>query len=234
MHFDKAYLISLEESEIRRNRFYRSAKKASVEVEWYKAVKGSEVDLEDYRSRGYIADDFFMKMPGSLGCLLSHVHVWEKIRDDKDCNIGLVFEDDALIKKEFLKKLNKIDDSQIPEDWDMIWLGWHRLDCKSYNKYFGTPKLNAKRGRNSGHFGYLVKSSSVNKLKSLLIPYNNFSSKDVILRKKFNEFNAYFLKKKIVKTPIIEYDSTRKNLNDPSREKRFIKKLGKKLSEIAG
>lgn len=232
MRFDKAYLISLEESDIRRNRFYRTAKKASVKVEWYKAVKGSEVNIEDYRSRGYIADNFFMKMPGSLGCLLSHVHIWEKIRDDKNCNIGLIFEDDALIKRNFLQKLSNIPYNQVPSDWDMIWLGWHKLDCSNYNDFFGTPKKISKRGVNSGHFGYLVKSSSVDKLKNLLIPYDNYSSKDVILRNKFHQFNAYFLKNKIVKTPIIEYDSTRKNLNDPSREKRLIKKIGKKLSKF--
>lgn len=234
MHFDKAYLISLEESDVRRNRFYRTAKNASVEVEWFKAVKGSEVDIDNYRSRGYIADDFKLKMAGSLGCLLSHVHVWEKIRDNESCNVGLIFEDDALIDKKFNEKMNAILEEDIPADWDMIWLGWHKYDCDSVNSHFGTPKKNAKKGHNSGHFGYLVNSSSVDKLISLLIPYNNKNSKDVIIRKKFDQFNAYFLKNKIVKTPLIEYDSTRKNLNDPSREKRFIKKLGKKLQEILG
>lgn len=222
MHFDKAYLISLKESIKRRNRFNRLSKNASVNVEWFNAIKGSKINIDEYRSKGYIADDFQLKMAGSLGCLLSHVHVWEKIQDDKNCEIGLIFEDDAIIKKDFLKKLSSIPEIMIPNDWDMIWLGWHKINCQSINTYFGKP--NEGRG-NSGHFGYLIKSSSVDKLKSLLIPYNNLNSKDVILRKNFDKFNAYFLKKKIITTPFIEFDSIRKNLNTPSRENRLIKKL---------
>lgn len=222
MHFDKAFLISLKESEQRRNRFYRMAQKASLDVEWFEAIKGSEVDIDDYRKNGYLAEDFQLKMPGSLGCLLSHVHVWEEISNDNKCDVGLIFEDDAIIKKDFIKKLSSIPENMIPKDWDMIWLGWHKINCQSVNKFLGKP--NKGRG-NSGHFGYLIKSSSIEKLKQILIPYNNINSKDILLRRNFDKFNAYFLKKKIVKTPIIEFDSTRKNLNSPERENRVIKKI---------
>lgn len=228
MHFDKAYLISLKESEQRRNRFNRMAQKASVNVEWFDAVKGSEVDIEKYRSNGYLSEDFKLRMPGSLGCLLSHVHVWEKISDDEKCDVGLIFEDDAIIKRNFLTKLSSIPEEMIPDDWDMIWLGWHKINCQSVNKFFGKPNIG--RG-NSGHFGYLIKSSSIKKLKKILIPYNNINSKDILLRKNFDQFNAYFLKKKIVKTPIIEFDSTRKNLNSPERENRLIKKVFNRINK---
>lgn len=222
MQFDKAYLISLKESKKRREKFFKLAQKASLLVEWFEGVRGSDVDIEEYRKQGYIANDFKLRMPGSLGCLLSHVHVWEKIRNDKDCNIGLIFEDDAIIKKNFVEKISSIPLDSVPKNWDMIWLGWHKINCTSVNSFFGKP--NAGRG-NSGHFGYLIKSESVDKIKKLLIPYNNLNSKDILLRKNFDKFNAYFLKKKIITTPLMEFDSIRKNLNTPSRENRLIKKV---------
>ncbi len=213
MRFDKAFLISLEQSPRRRDHFYRNAEQAGLKVETYNAIYGLDVDTEDYQRRGYLADDFKLTMAGSLGTLLSHVHIWETIADDPDCDTGLIFEDDAVIKPDFVSVFENLDETSLPDDWDMLWIGWHRLDCKPINKIIGKPGARSKRGANSGHFAYLIKSSSVPKMKSILLPYNNRSSKDVILRKNFHRFNAYFLLKKIVTTPLLGFDSVRKKIN---------------------
>lgn len=230
--FDKAYLISLERSPERKRRFDRYAQRAGLEVEWFPAIYGLDVDIEDYRSRGYIADNFELRMAGSLGTLLSHVHVWEKIQADPDCQVGLIFEDDATFGKHFVQQVEDIPTELLPEDWDMFWLGWHKLDCEPINDLIGKPRPDCKRGTNSGHFAYMVRSDSVDKLKELLIPYNNRSSKDVILRKNFDRFKAYFLLKRISKTPTVEFDSVRKNINNPDRTKKFSKWLGQKVSRL--
>ncbi|MEA3287251.1 MAG: glycosyltransferase family 25 protein [Candidatus Marinimicrobia bacterium] len=233
MNFDKAYVISLKQNPKRRKHFYRFAKRAQLDVEWFPAIYGLDVDITDYHRRGYLSNDFELRMAGSLGTLLSHIHVWEKIAADPDCKVGLVFEDDAIIKRKFMNKLEKIALDQLPGDWDMFWLGWHKLDCKPINELVGSPRMNTKkRSVNSGHFAYLIKSSSVEKMKALLLPYNNRNSKDVILRKKFDQFKAYFLFDKIATTPLIGFDSTRKNINDPDRIKnRPIKLLIQKLRQ---
>ena len=233
MHFDKAYLISLERSPKRREYFFKKARRAGLDVEWFPAIYGLGVDIDDYRDRGYIADDFELKLAGSLGTLLSHVHVWEKIAEDPQCEIGLVFEDDAVFKKDFKVQLDALPTDQVPDDWDMLWLGWHKLDCEPVSEFVGRPRKTTGKSVNSGHFAYMIKSSSVEKLKALLIPYNNRNSKDLILRRKFDQFNAYFLLQKIVKTPIIGFDSVRKNINNPNRlehkpGKRLIQKIRKK------
>lgn len=218
MNFDKAYVISLEDNPRRRSHFYKSARRAKLEVEWFPAIYGLDVDIEDYRQRGYLADDFKLKLAGSLGTLLSHVHVWEKIADDPYCDVGLVFEDDAIIKHGFQARLTALSPKFLPNDWDMLWLGWHKLDCLPINDLIGYPNsATTMKSVNSGHFAYLIKSSSVDKLKSVLIPYSNRNSKDVILRNNFDKFNAYFLLDKIVKTPLIGFDSARKNINNPDR-----------------
>jgi GR25 family glycosyltransferase involved in LPS biosynthesis len=233
MQYDKAYLISLERSPGRRKNFYRYAGKAGIDVEWFPAVYGLDVDIADYQKRGYLSEDFEIRLAGSLGTLLSHVHVWEKIAEDPRCDIGLVFEDDAVFTRHFLKELGDLSEEYIPEDWDMLWLGWHKLDCEPVNEIIGKPRPTEGKSVNSGHFAYLIKSSSVEKMKSLLLPYENKRSKDVLLRQNFDAFGAYFLLEKIVKTPRIGFDSVRKNINDPRRiEGHPIKKLVQKIRKF--
>jgi len=233
MHYDKAYLISLERSPGRRKNFYRYARKAGIDVEWFPALYGLDVDVQDYQKRGYLSDDFKLRLAGSLGTLLSHVHVWEKVVDDPQCEVGLVFEDDAVFGRSFLKDLTAIKQDDIPDDWDMLWLGWHKLDCDPVNKIFGSPRKSERKSVNSGHFAYMIKSSSVEKMKALLLPYDNRRSKDVLLRRNFDAFKAYFLLNKIVKTPVIGFDSVRKNINNPNRiEGRPLKKLVQKIRKL--
>lgn len=233
MHYNKAYLISLERSPGRRKNFNRYARKAGIDVEWFPAIYGLDVDTEDYKRRGYLSDDFKMHLAGSLGTLLSHVHVWEKIAEDPECEIGLVFEDDAVFGRDFSQELSAIDENDIPDDWDMLWLGWHKLDCEPLNAIVGSPNKTKGKSVNSGHFAYMIKSSSVEKMKALLLPYNNKRSKDVLLRQSFEAFGAYFLLEKIVKTPRIGFDSVRKNINDPKRiEGRPMKKLVQRIRKF--
>lgn len=228
MHFDQAYVINLDRNPERRQHFYKHAEQAGLDVERFPAIYGLDVDIEDYYHRGYLADDFKLRMAGSLGTLLSHVHIWEKIAENPNCGVGLIFEDDAIFKKDFKTKLEGLSPELLPNDWDMLWLGWHRRASVKVNAFIGRPQMTHARGVNSGHFAYMIKSSSVEKMKSLLIPYNNSSSKDVILRRKFDQFNAYFLLKKIVKTPLIGFDSVRKSINNPNRLKN---KAGKQLAQ---
>ncbi len=212
MKYDKAYVISLKEHQKRANRFLKYANRAGVEVSLFEALKGTEIDTDKLKTEGLLSDDFFLHMAGSLGTLMSHTSIWRDVRDNPDCNIGLIFEDDALINKKFESKLSSIPLDDIPDDWDMIWLGWHKINGDKYNNSFTTP-IKGKKG-NSGHYAYLIKSSSVDKLLDIVFPYNNRNSKDVILRKNFDKFNAYFLTKRIVRTPYIQFGSTRKLINN--------------------
>lgn len=214
MNFDKAYVISLEESYKRRERFFNSIKKHSLNVEWIKGMHGENIDIQAQKELGILTDNFTLKLPGSLGCLLSHLNVWEIIKNDPEVNCALIFEDDAVLCRNFSNKLKSIPDSALPQDWDMIWLGWQRINCTPVNKFFGKPNSG---GKNNGHFCYVINSRSIEKMKSILLPYDNTSSKDVILRKNFHRFNAYFLLKRISRTRLIEWGSIRKQINANQR-----------------
>lgn len=231
MHFDKAYVISLEESEKRRKKFFSYAEKAGVDVEWFRAIRGDKVDVEEQQKQGVLSVPFTLKMPGSLGCLLSHTATWDRVKELGDDAVGLIFEDDAVFSPNFKKRLEAISWEDIPEDWDMLWLGWHKINCEPVNRWVGRPRFPSKKRGNSGHYCYLVRGGSVDKLKALLYPTTNKSSKDVVLRGRFDQFNAYFLLRRIARTPIIEFNSIRKLVNNPTSKNgavRLFKSLFKR------
>jgi len=232
MKFARAFVITLPESAGRRKRLQEAARRSGLEVEWYPAIRGSEVDIADYQQRGYLSEDFQLRAAGSLGTLLSHLTLWEKVAAAGGCEKVLIFEDDAIIRNGFLSKLEQIPEESLPEDWDMAWLGWHRLYCDPVNDHWGKPKQEIKIGTNSGHFAYLMRVESLSKLKAILTPYDNKRSKDNVLRRNFQNFGAYFLLKRISRTPLFEFDSTRKNINNPKRSQKFRYRMGRRISRF--
>jgi GR25 family glycosyltransferase involved in LPS biosynthesis len=208
MIFDKAYVISLEDSEDRRAQFYKYSKKAGIDVEWFPAVNGRKLDFEKLLTDEIISSDIDESQKGTLGCTLSHRGVWKKFLDDGG-EVALVFEDDSIISPKFLKQIGNLDFNALGE-WDMIWLGTFKLNCTPFNKQFGIP--NAVGGGNTGQYGYLVHRRAVEKLADMLVPYKN-KGHDMVLRNNFKNFNAYFALNRIVKAHRFRFPSIRKELN---------------------
>ena len=78
MNFDKAYVIGSKHLAPQRlESFYKNNKSSSINIDLWPAVDGSKVDIERYKNDGYLTTDFKLSMPGSLGCCLSHVTLWE-------------------------------------------------------------------------------------------------------------------------------------------------------------
>ncbi len=225
MHFDKAYIIGIPKLTSKRlNRCFKKFNEQGIEVKLWEGKHGLEVDIEKYKNDGYLTNDFQLKLPGSLGCLLSHVTLWEKIDKDSSCDIALICEDDILLHEDFKKKLNNIPWSDVPKKWDIIKLSYHGLDGLEISENIFKPSLSTKKGTNAGTFCYLIKSSSVSILKNILLPYNGRSSMDVILRNNFKNFNPYLLANRIA-TELRYKHSIRKELNFSSKELRLFEKL---------
>lgn len=233
MHFDKAYAISVEEkSSARLNRFYKSCELAAVEVELFSAVNGATADLTDWQRRGYLCENFTLRMPGSLGCLLSHVTLWEKINADPQVEIALICEDDAELKTDFLRQLQNIPWDEVPGEWDMIRLACHRITGESVSKHLLKPPSVRRKGVNAGTFCYLMKAASAGTLKSVLIPYANRQSMDVLLKNRTEQYKSYILKKPLAREIRYRY-SVRQDLNlnygNGNRFKKFLVNLTGKI-----
>ncbi len=230
MHFDKAYVIGMEvEGAERLKRFFKSSKEAGIDVTLWPAVNGGNVNIEEYKQNEYLGKNFKLRMPGSLGCLLSHVTLWEKVHNDPDCEVALICEDDAVLRKDFLEKLSDIPWENVPDDWDMIRLGYHNVTGIPVNEYFLKPQLIRKRGINNGTFCYLVNCKNALNLKKQLIPYDNKQSMDVILRNKAGQYHPYFLANALAKETRYRY-SVRQELNVNHGKSKLSKRILIKIS----
>ena len=121
MHFDKAFIIGLPSHTNKRlERCFKRCEREGVDAKLWSGIYGPDVDIQDYQNKGYLASDFELQLPGSLGCMLSHITLWETLEKDPDCEIALICEDDILLKDNFLKNLAAIPWSEVPDDWDII------------------------------------------------------------------------------------------------------------------
>jgi GR25 family glycosyltransferase involved in LPS biosynthesis len=73
------------------------------------------------------------KSMGYLGCWDSHRRLLEKIKND-NLELAMIMEDDVVLCDDFLKKLEIIF-FELPEDWDLVYLGgWNLGGIKKYSQ----------------------------------------------------------------------------------------------------
>jgi len=232
MHFDKAFIIGLPSHTNKRlERCFKRCEREGVDAKLWSGVYGPDVDIQDYQNKGYLASDFELQLPGSLGCMLSHITLWETLEKDPDCEIALICEDDILLKDNFLKNLAAIPWSEVPDDWDIIKLSYHKPDGKQVSDHIIKPSLSTKRGTNSGTFCYLMKASSAQILKGILAPYNGKRSMDVLLRENFSQFNPYLTKNILAIEERYRY-SIRKDLNLRVKKSTVLDRLFVKITKF--
>ncbi len=233
MNYDRAFYINLDGSERRRRALLRSCRRAGLEPpERFPAIDGRRVQLAPYQAEGILTPDMEVKMAGSLGCFLSHITIWKMIHADPTCEVGLIIEDDARLARSFRSRLEAIPAP--PADWDMLWLGYFRARGQAVDEWFLRPDFPSRRSDNSGHFCYLVRSASVPKLLQMLTPYNNLNSKDVLLRKRFDQFNAYFLRQRIATSTRRSPFSDRKRANARGADGGFWRGLWAEIQRKTG
>ncbi len=195
MKYDKAYVIGSEElAKNRLKKFFSKNKLKNVNINLWPAIIGTQVNIKEYQKKNFLTPNFKLKMAGSLGCLLSHVTLWQKCVNDKQCNIALIFEDDAIIKNDFNKRIEQIKESHLPEEWTILKLSYKGLIGKPISETIIKPDSIKKRGVNAGNWCYLLNVKNVNILLDTILPYENKNSIDVIMRNNIEKLKIYFSK----------------------------------------
>ena len=195
MKYDKAYVIGSEElAKNRLKKFFSKNKLKDVNINLWPAIIGTQVDIKEYQKKNFLTPNFKLKMAGSLGCLLSHVTLWKKCVNDKQCDIALIFEDDAIIKNDFNKRIEQIKESHLPEEWTILKLSYKGLIGKPISETIIKPDSIKKRGVNAGNWCYLLNVKNVNILLDTILPYENKNSIDVIMRNNIKKLKIYFSK----------------------------------------
>jgi GR25 family glycosyltransferase involved in LPS biosynthesis len=194
--FDKIYCVNLDCDQERFKYVKQQFEKHNLEVTRFPGILGSEIKQEDYPN--YIKKDSWLlkNKCGSVGCYLSHIKIWEQILESDDINQALILEDDIDLDPDFNQKLEKYY-KQVPKDWDLIYLGTGKMKGTNITNKIMKPRVGNFIGHNNGTFGYIVKKSSIPKLKKLILPIDH-KTIDYVIRSNFGKIKAYFFINKII------------------------------------
>ena len=116
---DKVYVINLDNDTDRLEKFDKQMKSNNISYTRFPAILGAKVGYSEYLTE-------FCNMfctPGVKGCALSHVGIWEDMLQNRYENV-LVFEDDAYLSENF-EKIFREGWDQLPNDYDLFYLGCH-------------------------------------------------------------------------------------------------------------
>lgn len=195
---DKVYIVNLEKDIDRWKHLKIKAKKENINLTRFNAILGKNVNKKSKEFINRFGLNTKLK-DGQIGCALSHINLWTKIKNSKD-NIILILEDDAIIPDKFWINYQKYM-AELPKNWDMVLFGGSRLKGHSYTKHLIKPKKTIYG--NWGTFAYIIKKSTANKL--LKTCSSLYDTIDHHLNKRFYcQNNVFFANPQMIKH---DYDS---------------------------
>lgn len=204
------YVINLQRDINRLTSFFTNLKKHNISIKnrnWNKfnAIDGSneknviseiELLIKNTKTKEKIIS-YWNKYPGSIGCYLSHIKLWQNILDnEKTSEYSLIMEDDSFFTPIGLINIEIALLSAHNINWDILYIGHNMLSGNKISSLFLRPYVSLPGqnniGYNSGFFGYIIRKSS---LKKLIENVKNFDSPfiDVQIRNSFDKISALFL-----------------------------------------
>jgi len=120
--FNKIYCINLDKSVDRWEQSQKEFTRIKLNVERFPAFDGKSLNIKDMIDQGIISNNCAEQDKlGAMGCLMSHVAIWNKIVKEQ-ISWTLILEDDVSFHPHFLNLFENYWKS-VPKDADMIFLG---------------------------------------------------------------------------------------------------------------
>lgn len=208
----KVYIINMDKDAHRMINAAKQMDKHNIEYERFPAVDGATLDIAGLVKQNVMkrqAIKLATQRPGSLGCYLSHLQLWLKIRDSAD-DVVLILEDDIHLTQNFKNDV-VFYLAKIPKPWDIVYLGYNEVWGEKVNDYAIRPFTGNRQGYNSGMFGYIVNKETIANLINVCFPIVH-PIKDPVIRANFDKLNAFYITKKIV-THVDDFESSRNQGN---------------------
>lgn len=181
----KIYFINLDLNKDRL--LYIKKQSKNLKLVRFSAINGKFVN-----EKKLIKDKILVKnhklLKGQLGCALSHYFLLKKLYKSSN-KISIILEDDIIIPNNFKYRLNNILNN-LPNKWDIIWLGGCNIKGKLINNMYIKPTT-FKGTYNLCMHAYLVNNKSIPKILKYLIPI--YRPIDSQLRVSFNKLNIYYV-----------------------------------------
>lgn len=150
---DKIYIINLERRIDRFKKISAKLCKFKIEFERFNAVDGTNISIRDEWIQ-CLEKGSKITSPGAYGCLLSHLQIIKSAKQNNYKNI-LIFEDDILFHKNFIKEISKL--SYIPNDYALIYLGASQF--KNISNISAVNKNYYKANETYGTFAYIIRDT---------------------------------------------------------------------------
>ncbi len=133
----QVHLINLDRSDDRLSKF-KERNQHLQNVIRISAVDGTAVDRAQLAKDGLICDDLSYP-PGTLGCALSHINLWQKAVHQG--RVVTVFEDDVISNVHFVEEASRICNI-VQNDFDIIIWGYDFQRCFQWVDFeFANAKL---------------------------------------------------------------------------------------------
>ena len=194
-NIDNFYIINLDISNDRLKNIKNQNKEHKLKLTRFPAVYGKNINDKKLIEKGLLDKNHKLKK-GQIGCYLSHLKLLKKAKNDND-NIIIVLEDDIVFSKNFKDKLNEYY-KEVPDDWDIIYLGASRVKGKKISKHVleGVYDKYIDGSFNMGTYAMMLNKKSINKLLKLLIPIKN--PIDTTIAKNNKNLKLYYINPSIV------------------------------------
>lgn len=198
------YVINLKSRPNKREFMSNQFKKHNLNVNFFDAINGNELDLGELLDDGIISPDKDKRIKrylrkGEIGCALSHITIWKKLLNSNK-EYALIFEDDAVLCNDFKPILKSIIDEANTVPWDILYLNenCYRHFKKECDGPHVTPRIISPNNVGYGLYGYVIKKDAVKKyiddILPLTIPVDNY----IIEKQKDNDNKILRLKYPIV------------------------------------
>jgi GR25 family glycosyltransferase involved in LPS biosynthesis len=163
------YVITLGKKERIAN-IKNQEKKINNKIQIFDAVNGSKLDINDLINNNILANEntlsenYNHKM-GEIGCYLSHLNIYKKIKENNKKGYTIIFEDDFLINSDDLinevkKTIDTLDSKNI--DFDFLFLGNlkdNHGENIANNLYYIDKNVNLY-----GTHGYVINNKNIDKI----------------------------------------------------------------------
>jgi GR25 family glycosyltransferase involved in LPS biosynthesis len=180
VYFDKVYCINLTKRLDRLTSATQEFQKNNIIFERYPAIDGNQLQPNNY-----------MKL-GEFGCLLSHVSVLRNAKENEYEKI-LITEDDIEFSENFTDRFFEYI-KDLPDDWDMFYLGANHALC---NKYETNPPIHISNNIYKVNHAYAAHAYAVN-MKCYNLVYKNLIEfkhpVDVVYSKIQSKLNVYLFR----------------------------------------
>ena len=154
----KIYIINLDINNDRLSYQHKHSKKHNYQFTRFKAYNGRKLNKQKLIMSNILDNNNILRY-GQLGCALSHIKLLDTINKKTD-EYSLILEDDVIIPDNFINKVNIILDN-LPDIWDIVFIGGCNIKGKKYNDYFIIPThYNSNQGKRWPPFSSLTSSGS--------------------------------------------------------------------------